>query len=230
MPSFGYYCGGIGGYAAAIARIQNPHLSEVITGLRSGEYLAAPVKGLDAVSESPLVPVDLLHESKEVGKIEKILLESSRKIVDSDSWKAKEAAEARQIDTAFLNTRDLRCDSRVLRWRVPGRKPLLFVESVWTDAQGKPLFGGNAVIEEGNELAVLNFNSKEGELMRVVETLRAGGWTRPEGGIFLNAWVVGVRRFVLIHTQGYEGFSIDLMEIVPAKGLVDTGIHFGAGC
>lgn len=39
-----------------------------------------------------------------------------------------------------------------------------------------------------------------------------------------------MQRFVLIHSQGYEGSSVELLEIVSGKGLVSTGIQFGSGC
>jgi hypothetical protein len=219
--AFGYYCGGIGGYAAALGRIEGTQAS------RSDVYLVAPASGLGAVSENPLVPVT---DNRETGTIEKVLLKRGRAIVNSDTWKIDESETAKQMDRAFLNIGGLRFSGRFQRWSVPGRKPLLFVEAVWNDAQGKPLFGGDAVIEEGDEPAVLNFSPKEGQLMRVPETLGVGGWKRPARSIFLNAWSVGTRRFVLIHTQGYEGFSVELMEIIPDKGLVPTGIDFGAGC
>ena len=219
--AFGYYCGGIGGYAGALGRIEGAQPS------RADVYLVAPGAGLGAVSESPLVPV---NDSRVTGRIEKLLLERSRAIVNGDEWKANEGEVAKQMDRAFLNAKDLRYNGRYLRWSVPGHKPVLFVEAVWNDAQGKPVFGGNAVIEEGDAPAVLNFSPKEGELMRVPETIGVGGWKRPARSIFLNAWSVGARRYVLIHTQGYEGSSVELMEIVPDKGLVSTGIQFGSGC
>ena len=47
--------------------------------------------------------------------------------------------------------------------------------------------------------------------------------------VFRNAWVIGNRRFVLKLTRYYEGFATELMELVPGKGLVPTGIFYGDG-
>jgi hypothetical protein len=107
------------------------------------------------------------------------LLDRSRAIVNGDAWKIDESETAKQMDHAFMNARNLPYNGRILRWSIPGRRPVLFVEAVWNDAQGKPLFGGDAVIEQGDEPTVLNFSPKEGQLMRVPEKLGAGGWKRP---------------------------------------------------
>jgi hypothetical protein len=66
--------------------------------------------------------------------------------------------------------------------------------------------------------------------MRAPETISAGGWVRPESGMFQNAWAVGNRRFVLEFTALCEGFHLDLKELRPSRGLVPTPPHFGAGC
>lgn len=176
--AFGYYCGGIGGYAGALGRLEGAQAS------RSDVYLASPASGLGAVSESPLVPVN------DDRKIEGLLRERGRKIVSGDAWKADESAVAKQMDRAFLNEKDLRFDGRYLRWSVPGQKSLLFVEALWNNAQGKPLFGADAVIEEGDEPAVLSFIPKEGQLMRVPETIGVGDGSGPRGASFSThgAW------------------------------------------
>jgi hypothetical protein len=225
--SFGYYCGGISGYATAVARFEDPRVVNIVAGLRSGEYLAAPAPGLPSVSVQPLTPVNIQHDSAAINVAEKALLELGRKIVGDEDWQAEGSDEVRRMNRAWL-TSDLRHSVRVLQWRLTGRTPLLLMESVWTD-NGKPVFAGNGVIEEGSPLAILAFEPGPAKMMRVPEIM-FDGWQRSEAGAFLNAWSVGKRLFVLLHSVGYEGFSVELMEIVPGKGFVPTGIAFGAGC
>jgi hypothetical protein len=57
---------------------------------------------------------------------------------------------------------------------------------------------------------------------------QANTWDEYEP-VFRNAWVIGNRRFVLKFTRYYEGFATELMELVPGKGLVPTGIFYGDG-
>ena len=59
-----FYCGGIGGYAAAIAGFESPDAANAIAGLRAGEYLASPGDGLAAVSGLPMMPVWVQKESE----------------------------------------------------------------------------------------------------------------------------------------------------------------------
>ena len=55
-------------------------------------------------------------------------------------------------------------------------------------------------------------------------------WKLDEPGVFLNAWKIGNRCFVLSHNSGYEAFGVELVELVPGKGLVPVGPGIGAGC
>jgi hypothetical protein len=159
-----------------------------------------------------------------------MLLALGRKTVGDENWKAERSDETRRMDREFLTGTNLRVESRTQRWNLPGSKPLLFLETVWRDQNDKPLFGADAIVEQSAASTILSFDAREGELMRVTETISTGGWRPPESGVFLNAWAIGGRRFVLVYTVGYEGFSVELKEIVPGKGLVPTGIAFGAGC
>jgi hypothetical protein len=211
-PAFGYYCGGIGGYAAALARFDKPADADAIAGLRSGEYLAAPSPGLGQVSTNPLVPVDSLREPELSGALSLAMAQWEGKYEVTDDWAL-----------------GLRYEDHLLRWRVPGRNPLLFIEAIWRDGKGAAVTGATAVVEEGT-FTVLAFDPRLGKLMRTPETVSTGGWQRPESGVFLNAWAVGNRRFVLVYTQGYEGFSVELKELIPGKGLVPASVAFGAGC
>lgn len=136
----------------------------------------------------------------------------------------------RSMDRIFLTNAQIRYEAHLLRWRLPGGMPLLLAEVVWKDEKGIVIFGATAVTEEASALRLLDFDPRIGVLTRIPEIANEGGWQYPESGVFLNAWAIGGRRLVLRTLRGYEGFSVELPELVPGKGFVPTSLSFGAGC
>jgi hypothetical protein len=227
------YCGGIGGYAAAIATFEGQDAANSIAGLRASEYLATPGQELAAASGAPLMPVEGQGESTRA--LGQILLSQARGIVKNADWmidpntRKNLADRTRRMNQLFLTGARLEPEIRYSRWSPPGRAPLLFVEALWIDKSNLPLFACDAVVEEGNALTVLSFRATRAEYMRMREFAN-WTWKLDEPGVFLNAWKIGNRCFVLSHNSGYEAFGVRLMEVVPGKGLVPVGPGFGAGC
>jgi hypothetical protein len=230
-----FYCGGIGGYAAAIAGFENPDAANAIAGLRAGEYLASPGDGLAAVSGLPMMPVWVEKESERTMALRRLLFSHARGIVKSDDWMIRAGSEARlqdrirRMNQSFLAGSKLEPVMRYFRWSPAGRPPLLFVEALWTGASSLPLFACSAVVEQGSALTILSFDQTQASYMRMGEFANHR-WELEEPGAFLNAWKIGNRYFVLTHLSGYEGFTVRLMELVPGKGLVRVGLEYGAGC
>ena len=225
------YCGGIGGYTAAVAAFENPDVASTVAGLRAGEYLVAPGQGLPtSVSGIPMMP-----SPWESGDLAALLLNHARSIVKDPDWMVDPgrnlgktfADRIRRMNQSFL-TVDHDPEARAVRWAPPGRKPLLFVEAIWVDGD-LPLFGCNAVVEEEPAPAVLSFDTTQAGYMRISE-FDGHIWKLDSATAFRNAWRIGSRYYVLTYTSGYEGFSVQLMEIVPGTGLVPSGLVYGAGC
>ena len=228
------YCGGLGGYSAAIASFENPGAGNLVAGLRASEYLAAPGQGLAAVSSIPLIPVDTSRVWESTSAVAKLLLTHAREIVKDENWGidpvSKEVADsARRMNQIFLNDSSLIPAARYTRWSPPGSKPLLFAEALWIGAGDLPLFGCEAVIEEGNRPSILWFDDSKAGQMRMAE-FAGQTWSLYEPSAFLNAWKIGNRYFVLTYVTGYEGYEVAVMELIPEKGLVPVGLNFGAGC
>ncbi|HME06462.1 MAG TPA: hypothetical protein VKG25_05400, partial [Bryobacteraceae bacterium] len=231
------YCGGTGGWAAAIADFENPEASNLIAGLRASEYLAAPGAGLAQVSTTPIMPVEAWNSAESTPAIAELLLKQGREVVKDENWMndqpntRKEFADRiRRMNRTFLAPVSVAPQIRYFRWRPPGRKPLLFVEALWVgDEDNLPLFACNAVIEEGPELRLISFTTDHAEEMRMQEFAQST-WKPDETHAFLNAWKIGGRYYVLRYSSGYESYSVELTEVVPGKGLVPVGIAYGAGC
>jgi len=227
------YCGGIGGYAAAIASFESPDAANLVASLQATEYLAAPGPGLAAVSTTPL----MRQTAEPAAALTELLRQHGRAVVKDEEWMipqaniSKEFADRiRRMNRTFLTEVTVAPRIRYFRWRPPGRNPLLFVEALWVDGDGTlPLFACDAVIEEGSELKVLSLLPTQGEYMRIGE-FEHHAWKLEETNAFLNAWKIGGRYFVLLYRSGYEASSVELMELVPGKGLVETGLGFGSGC
>jgi hypothetical protein len=233
--AFSLICGGIGGNAAAIARFEDAGAANRIAGLRASEYLAAPDDRLGAVSEEPLMPVDNTQESESIGRLEQLLLGQGRALVRSADWETNRPVRdktwldrIRRMNQTFLTDSGLKFEVRCLRWSLPGRKPLLFVQAVWRDRNNLAVFACRAVVEEGEAPAVLWFDAHDAEEMRVEEY--GGEWMPDAEGAFRNAWRIGGRTFVLTYLRGYEGYQVQTMELVPGKGLAPAGPAFGDGC
>jgi hypothetical protein len=217
---------GNGPYASAIARFEDEDTANRVSGLRASEFLATPGPGLLDLSKQPLMAFGKFTDT---GKFEKALLKQGQKLVASEAWKARDEkdSEARRLDRIFLGTAPLHYDIHLSRWSLPARRPLLFAEIVWKDDRGDAVFGANAVMEENEVLSILDFDPTPGENMRI-KGEHANTWDDYEP-VFLNAWAIGSRQFVLKFTRFYEGYSAELMEIVRGKGLVPTGIGYGDG-
>jgi hypothetical protein len=231
----GLVISGHGSYVSAIARFENADDANRIAGLRASEFLAMPGLADPGVSEQPLMAPSI-DDDQANRKIEKLLFERARTLVASEEWKGNMAArlgprpypdDAQKRDKAFLEKTNSFGSLHLSRWSLPGRNSLLFAEIVWTSNEGTSLFGANAVIEDGDVPSILDFDTRPGEQMRA-GTEQADTWSN-YSTVFLNAWAIGSRRFVLKYTRYYEGYGIDLMEIVPGKGLVETGIGYGDG-
>ena len=228
-----FYCGGIGGYAAAITGFENPDAANSVAGLRAGEYLSSPGIGLLAVSGIPVMPVWADKELQQTIALGRLMFNHALGILKSDSRMSAEDADprlqgrVRRMNQAFLAGSKLEPAMRYFRWSPPGRAPLLFVEAAWTGADNLPLFGCSAVIEQGSALTVLSFDQSRAVQIRVSEHFDS---SLQEPSAFLNAWKIGNRYFVLTHLSFYEGFAVRLMELVPGKGLVPVGLEYSAGC
>jgi hypothetical protein len=228
------YCGGLGGYAAAIATFEGQDAANSIAGLRASEYLATPGQELAAVSGAPLMPVEA-GQGEPTRALGQLLLSQARGIVKNADWMIEPntrkslADRTRRMNQLFLTGARLEPEIRYSRWSPPGRAALLFVEALWIDKSNLPLFACDAVVEEGNALTILWFSATQAEYMRMGEFAN-NTWKLDGPTAFLNAWKIGNRCFVLSHDSGYEEFRVRLMELVPGKGLVPVGPGFGAGC
>lgn len=218
-------------YLSAVARFSDPEMADRVGGLTATHYLAAPSPGLPAVSGQPMVPfVGEMEQLETKLKVEKAALNQARQLVASKEWKARKEVndEASRLDRVLFETQSLNYDLHLARWSLSGHKPLLFAQIVWRERSREPVFGANVILEEGEALSILDFDSRPGEEMRVGENEQADTWNTYEP-VFLNAWAIGNRRFVLKFTRYYESVSADLMELIPSKGLKSTGLYSYAG-
>ena len=218
------------GWASAIARFENEDTASRIAGLRATDFIAVPGPGLRGVSQQALIPAE---NNAAFDMIEKSLLARGRALVGSKEWgRHSFDPSTAGLDRAFLEAPPLYDEVHLSRWSLKGRKPLLFVQIVWRGQKGEALFGANAVVEEGDVPSILDFDARPGEQMRTGDNEQANSWDytwdhfQP---VFMNAWVIGSRRFVLKYTQYYEGFGVELMELIPGRGLTPTGIAYGDG-
>jgi hypothetical protein len=224
------YCGGLGGYAAALAHFVNPGTANVVAGLRAEEYLAAPFGILKGVSEHPLETAELSDSFGISAKLDDVLLRRARSEVKTDDWQPL-GPQARQLNHTLLNSTSLQCEKHYQYWRVSSTEILALVEAGWRDEIGSAVFGANAVVNVKSPSTILAFDTNPGVLMRAGEVADdLATWKREEPGAFLNAWTIGTRRLILMYQRGYEGSRVELKELVPGQGFVPTGIEFGGGC
>ena len=218
--------------ASAVARFAEPKMANRVAGLTATQFLAVRAPGLAAISVQPLVL--FLGDSEQAetkATIEKAALNRSRQLVASEAWKTRSkelASEARRLDEVFLQSQTLSYDLHMARWRPSGHKALLFAQIVWRGRSHEAIFGANVILEEGEVLSILDFDSRPGEEMRVGDNEQANTWDFYEP-VFLNAWGIGNRLFVLKFTRYYESIRTDLMELVSPEGLVSTGLYSYAG-
>jgi hypothetical protein len=228
------YCG-IGGYTAAIAEFESPGAATVIDGLRASEYIAAPSQELTPVAGTPFLPVDSVRELRLTDALGELLLQKARGIVSDQNWAINPNAErsfadhVRRMNQSLLSGPLRDPEIRYLRWAPAGSRPLLFAEALWADDSGMPLFACDAVVEEAKELTPLAFDENRAIQMRMGE-FAGREWRLEETSPFLNVWKIGNRYFVLCRSIGYEGFQVELLELVRGKGLAPVGVKFGAGC
>ncbi len=219
----------------AIARFVSRETANRIEGLRASEYLAAPGAGIANVSQTPLVPISEFDDAQPKTRL--ALFERARKIVQGEDFgidpnpnaSQEERARVRKLNRGFLDTRDV--DVRTFRWSLPGQPPLLFALAIWysrVDEEPLPVFAAEAILEEGQSLRLLAFDEHEGGWMRMGE-FRSWKWTFDHLSRFLNAWKIGNRYFVLRQLNGYESSGIELQEIDPKAGLVQTDLSFDFG-
>ena len=106
-----------GDLVGASARFERAEDTNRILGLRADEYLAVPDPGWAGVSTDPLLP-STRQEYKLNLQLGKLLTAHARGLVASDHL-LRTAPES-----------DLDARIKFVSWRVPGRKPLLFVQAV----------------------------------------------------------------------------------------------------
>jgi hypothetical protein len=213
------------GPASAVAHIVDPDLANRIEGLTASHYLASPAPALTGVSVQPIRrALWYFAEEKAKEKVERIARDKAREIVSSESWRtSRDFIEAsRHLDDEFLATQGSD-DVNLSRWTLPGHAPLLFAEIVWRYS-GEAVFGANVILDDGLPPTILDFDSRPAEQMRVPENEQGNTWD-PYEPIFLNAWAIGPRLFVLKFIRYYEYFDSKLMELIPGKGLMPTGLY-----
>jgi hypothetical protein len=224
-------CGGPDGYASAVAEFDKVEVTDLMGGMRVREYLAAPGPPRASVFSFPVI----LDESRLMLPLAKMLQEYAVQLVKDENWTiAANATDETSVRTrarnrALLTQQSMEPRLRFSRWSPAGRKPLLFVEALWISQDRLPVFAANAVVEEDDTPKILWIDSSPGKLMRAGEMQNAE-WKLEDPGPFLNAWKIGDQYFILVKSRGYEGFSVDLMELVSGQGLVPTGLGYGAGC
>jgi hypothetical protein len=165
----------------------------------------------------------------------KMLQAYAVQVVKDENWTIRANAtdensvRTRARNRALLTQKFMEPRLRFSRWSPPGRKPLLLVDALWISQDRLPVFAASAIVEEGDPPKILWIDSSQSELMRAGEMLDAE-WQIEDPGPFLNAWKIGTQYFILVQRRGYEGFSVELMELVSGQGLVPTGLGYRAGC
>ena len=213
------YCGGIGGYQVAIARPERWVAGEA--------FVAWPWRtGSDhVVAQSRLEPVSLAQA--ESAQITAVLVREARGFVKSEDWNLDPnaspefAARIRRANRAVMSGSLPAPQLRVQLWGT-----LLFVEAVWLGSDNLPLFACDAVFQER---VLQAFTARRAEYMRM-EEFADRDWRLTGRSAFLGAWQIGGRRYVLQYSEGLEAYSVELMELVPGKGLGPAGVSFSAGC
>jgi hypothetical protein len=224
-------CGGPGGFASAVAEFDKADVTDLMGAMRVREYLAAPGPPRVSVFSFPVI----LDESGLMPPLAKILQAYAVQAVKDENWTIaanttdETSVRTRARNRALLKQQFMEPRLRFSRWSPPGRKPVLLVEAVWTSQDGLPVFAASAIVEEGDPLSILWIDSSQSELMRAGE-MQDAEWKLEDPGPFLNAWKIGNQYFILVQRRGYEGFSVELMELVSGQGLVPTGLGYSAGC
>jgi len=220
------YCGGIGGYEIAIARADHPLQADVFVGQSS-----RPARGLQ-VAPASLATITL--PPADSAKLTALLVREARDIVKAEDWMvlpgepAEHADRIRRANRSVLSGALPPPQLRVQRWTPRSGSPLLFIEAVWLAPNGDPLFACDAIFFQGAATVQRWFSARKAERMR--ESFGSNDWSLDSRSPFLAAYEIEGRPYVLLYEEGYEGFRVSLQELVPLKGLVPTGITFGAGC
>jgi hypothetical protein len=214
---------GPGPWIVAMAQPVSPSIARQIHDFPAQHYLATPEQRPMAVSTGALLPVPA---SSEIGrKVERELLAKARAIVAAPTWKKSHVPESEDLDKKFLGPGPLKDVMQLVRWTLPGRQPVLFVQVRWEGLDGEPLFALSAAFEESHVPRLLDFDADLGERMRY----GSESTVPTDEPTFVNAWSIGGRRFVLLFGRGYENYAYVVMELTRGKGLVPTALSFGDG-
>lgn len=205
---FGFYCGGPGGWAIAVARYESPAKARLVTGLRAEAYLATPGSPRVHVSQVPMVT---LGSGPKHAEVSALLLKNSRAIIRRSSDQDRQRPFLRGTLSPGKLT--------AFRWAPPRGRALIFASERWFDDGGRDLVEAGGVLVEGSALAIIQAGAVQAENEDVSEPFQ-----------FLNVWQIGGRNFVLTYWRGGESYGISLDEILPGKGLLKTGLSCMEGC
>lgn len=205
---FGFYCGGPGGWAIAVARYESPAKARLVAGLRAEAYLATPGSARVHVSQVPMLP---LRTGPMHAAVSALLLKNSRAIIRRSS--------DQDLQRAFLGSTLSPGKLTAFRWVPPRGRAFIFASERWFDDGGRDLIEAGGVLVEGSSLAIIQAGAVRAEREDMSE---------PFG--FLNVWQIGGRNFVLTYSRGQESYEVSLDEIVPGKGLAESGLSCMEGC
>jgi hypothetical protein len=231
----------------ALAHIVDADAANRVAGLRATAYIAAPGKGLDRVSQVPLLPEKNsgFLADEDSGRVLPALIAQARKTVQNKDWKTedldegfkKRVQEMNQTFLESLSTDDkFPTDMQILRWPLPD-KPLLFVQPSWSKSNSQ-LFAADVVMERGS-LKILSFDTARAEFLRtefgqtpvcIPGTGQCQQVTMDAANHFLNAWKIGNRYYVLTLFRSAFGvdFTVALQELDAESGLSPTTLSFHA--
>ena len=205
---FGFYCGGPDGWAIAVARYESPTKAHVVAGLRAEAYLAAPSRNRVHVSTAPMVP---LGSGSLSASVSALLLKNARAIIS-------QAGDQDLMREPFLSGSLPPGRLTAFRWTPARGQTLIFAEYRWLGAQGRDLVGAGGVLTK-SPLAIVQGGAGKAE-----------GNEGMEPFAWLNVWQIGGRSFALVYSRGLEIYEVSLLEVVPGKGLVETGLSCMEGC
>jgi hypothetical protein len=218
---------------AAIANFRRGTDQNRIRGLRGSVFLAAPGAGWANVSQEPFT----LGQDKAIASAASQIITTQakamvragkRNLEDTYPDEAKDHAKA--LNAALLATQAPPLMHQY-HWRPRGAPKFIFVEALWVDPDGTPIFGATAIFLQQDapagttSLRLVNFDPNVAMTMIYSDSLYTVS-TLDEFQEFQNAWKIGDRYFIARKTNwiSLEELNLKTGEL---RSLLEAG---GSGC
>jgi hypothetical protein len=200
--------------------------------------LTVPGAGWASVSEQPIImsedPAISQAASLIMSERGRALLQQNRAELARGLYSPEEVARVELMDRSFGDASGSEVTTHQSRWHPAGGPPILFVAALWSNGT-EPVFAATAIFAEDvpgpngePNLRPLDFDGRYGLDMRRSDGFHVEDLS--ELDVFLNAWRIDGRLFVLKQNWGYAGSGVSLEELDLNLGLRHTPLSEAYGC